>query len=169
MKKLAVIVIAYLMFSTSLKAQDFDIIKKIDGNNIRVKIIPKTVNVYEAYRYNKLSCEVKIDGAHTLNVNLKPAEESVWKASSNKKVAAAYEMLTRTGADTKPTSFKEMIDANKLLTYSHGFFMLLSSMDSEASKLSGLEFSIPLTSKKVSIALKNSLSDSTNTSWKFLP
>jgi len=161
MKKiLATILLSFLAYNIHAQLENesnYELALKKSQKEIRIKIFPKSLEAFESYRFQGMQCEINAGTSPTRKVTVKPASTSDWnaKSTSNKKAAAAYEMLTKENAIGSPTTLEEKVKADKLLKYSHGFYLVLTTMDPEVSMLSGMEIKIPMTNEEITLTVSS--------------
>ena len=135
-----------LIAPAKLYSQHFKLLAKPQGDRILLKAAPTSLQSWEGWKYHGMELERRESGSGNgfeplLDTRLTPPEASELRSSNaDTEIAdAIIHLLEESRSISAPTSIKQMVEADKKMRYTHGFYLLLSSMDPEASRLSGFQ------------------------------
>ena len=128
------------------QSQDFRLLASQDGERMLLKAAPVSLSSWEGWKHHGILVERRESGSQQpferLNEELltAPDEEELRSGNADTEVVdAIVHLLEESNSISAPTSIDEMVKADKRMRYSHGFYLLLSSIDPEASRLSGIQ------------------------------
>lgn len=151
MKKITILL--FIIFTGILNAQHYDFATKIDGEKRLIKIFPASLKAFEAYRYHGVDVEIYNEKNELLfDGKLQAAGQNEWpSAEENAEAQSLYRLLYEARSDGQINNMDDIVRQNKELNISHAFFTIVSCMDGEASRLSGLEIELEkdLTNAKI--------------------
>ena len=135
MRRISIYILSFA-FLTQIQAQDFTAVAKHDENGLHVKVYPSSLKAYEVYRKQGIDVSIGLTDGKEVVKKLAPAPESQWKG--NESIEAGLHLLQEEVESGRAETFKGLIERDKQLRYSHGLYLIVTSMDEEASALSGM-------------------------------